>query len=74
MSSYHIDTMLYPLPSSVRGFVQGNGGDYFTIVLNSHLDAEELRDTCIHEIAHLVSGDCVNDSSADDIERMMHTA
>lgn len=72
MSTYLINTICSPLPSSVHGFVKGDGGDSFTIVLNSNLSAEDLLGTCIHEVSHIIYGDCDNALHAGVLESAAH--
>lgn len=70
--TYLINTILSPLPSLIHGFVRGDCGDSFTIVLNSNLEADALLDTCIHEVAHIIYGDCNNSLHADALECSAH--
>ncbi len=52
-----ITVLLEDLPYDVKGFTRANPDMSFTIVLNARLSHEELIQTYLHELSHIVGGD-----------------
>ena len=60
-------TITYPLPGSIKAFVCKKD-DFYTIVINDTLSAEEQYKAYQHELEHIKRGDFESDLSADLIE------
>lgn len=63
---------LIDLPCSIRSFVQMDAEGFFTIVLNSRLSFETLREAYLHEIDHIKNKDLYSPFTADQIEAIRH--
>ena len=62
------------LPCTVRGFVvrQCEDDEFYTIILNSRLTHEQLKNTYLHELQHIVLGDFDSALSVSQIELLRH--
>lgn len=63
------------MPVRVRGYIKETcepDGDYYTIVLNSRLSYEQLRDTYLHEISHIDNDDFHSEGGVQQIESARH--
>jgi len=67
-------TILQDLPSDIKGFVCEDADGFHTVVLNAHLNHEQLVETYKHEEAHIRCDDLHCPASADYIERERRNA
>lgn len=63
--------ILLDLPTTVRGFTKKTG-DFYDIVLNARLSGETLKETYLHEMAHIMSGDFDSEEDAGELETLRH--
>ncbi|EEP28244.1 hypothetical protein [Shuttleworthella satelles] len=60
------------LPESVAGYTMRSADDYYTIVLNSRLNASRNLATYSHEMAHIMREDFSSSADAGLIEIYAH--
>ena len=53
----NIRTILYDLPTAIKGFTVATTDGFFTIVLNQNLSFQQNKKTYHHEIKHIMRGD-----------------
>ena len=67
-----ITTRFMDLPTSIKAFSRSNADGSYTVILNSHLCAEEQRVAYAHELEHILNDDFTAPDSADHIESYRH--
>lgn len=66
-----MNTVLYPLPDDIAGFVHENCDGEYTIILNSKHSRERNRKTVLHELEHIENDD-FQEANVGDIETIRH--
>ena len=64
--------VMLDLPTTVRGYVLRSLDGFNTVVLNSRLNIWQNRQTCRHEIDHIINGDFDAPEPADVLEEKRH--
>lgn len=73
MDGLNIHTEYIDMPTTVKGFTVQFDDLSFGVFLNCCLSYEQNRETFIHELNHIRSGDFDSTCSADYIENLRHS-
>lgn len=70
----NVNVKYVDLPCTIRGLAVKayDGGDFYTIMLNSRMSAEMQAKTYRHEMEHIINDDFSSDLPIDYIESIRH--
>lgn len=68
----NINVAYADMPTSIRSYVVACQNNFFTVVLNSRLNAEQNLLSYQHELDHILNGDYDKKSDVDIIELNAH--
>lgn len=72
MNDEYPRVVLHNMPTDVRGFLVSDAEGGHTVLLNSRLSWEQNRETYLHEIRHIKSGDIYANENANELEVERH--
>ena len=67
-----VNVVYIALPAKVKGITTENEDGSFTIFIDKDLSSDQQRETYLHEMDHIASGDLRSILSADQIEKISY--